>query len=111
MGTANRDTYAPAFFDQFTDNIFSEKSRAAITRLKRDLGQETDVSFIRIDLGDLASVRKAAAEILEEAQRIDALMCNGAIAQVPTQKLTVDGFESQLGVNHFGHFLLCGLLF
>ena len=88
-----------------------EKSDAAIARLKRDLGQGADVSFIRIDLGDLASVREAAAEILEKVPRIDALICNGAIAQVPTRKLTVDGFESQLGVNHFGHFLLCGLLF
>jgi len=30
---------------------------------------------------------------------------------VPTQKLTVDGFESQLATNHFGHFVLCGMLF
>jgi NAD(P)-dependent dehydrogenase (short-subunit alcohol dehydrogenase family) len=30
---------------------------------------------------------------------------------VPTQKLTVDGFESQLGTNHYGHFVLCGMLF
>ncbi|OUC08267.1 oxidoreductase, partial [Litorilinea aerophila] len=43
--------------------------------------------------------------------RIDALICNAAIAQVPELRFTVDGFESQLGVNHFGHFLLCGLLF
>lgn len=88
-----------------------EKSNAAIARLKQDLGQEANVSFIHIDLGDLASVRNAAAEILEKVSQINALICNGAIAQVPTQKMTVDGFESQLGVNHFGHFLLCGLLF
>lgn len=30
---------------------------------------------------------------------------------MPKQKLTVDGFESQLGTNHYGHFLLCGKLF
>ncbi|MEO1422563.1 MAG: SDR family NAD(P)-dependent oxidoreductase, partial [Pseudomonadota bacterium] len=59
----------------------------------------------------LASVRGAAAEILKTVPRIDALICNAAIAQVPTQKLTVDGFESMLGTNHYGHFLLCGLLF
>ena len=38
-------------------------------------------------------------------------ICNAAIAQVPSQKLTVDGFESMLGTNHYGHFLLSGLLF
>ena len=92
-------------------NRSPEKSDAAIARLKQELGEDADVRFIRIDLGDLASVRRAAAEILETVPRIDALICNGAIAQVPTQKLTADGFESQFGVNHLGHFLLCGLIF
>jgi len=49
--------------------------------------------------------------VLAQLPRIDALICNAAIAQVAKQEFTVDGFESQLGVNHFGHFLLCGLLF
>lgn len=88
-----------------------EKSSEAIAALKQELGGNADVSFIRMDLAELASVRKAAEEILEKVTRIDALMCNGAIAQVPSQKITVDGFESQLGVNHYGHFLLQGLLF
>lgn len=48
---------------------------------------------------------------METVPTIDALICNAAIAQVPTQQFTVDGFESQLGTNHYGHFLLCGLLF
>ncbi|MGC6529924.1 MAG: oxidoreductase, partial [Candidatus Puniceispirillaceae bacterium] len=39
------------------------------------------------------------------------LICNAAIAQVPKQTLTIDGFESQLGTNHYGHFLLSGLFF
>ncbi len=56
-------------------------------------------------------MREAAAKILETVPHIDALICNAAIAQVAKQEITVDGFESQLGVNHFGHFLLCGLLF
>ena len=49
--------------------------------------------------------------MLATVPRIDALICNAAIAQVPTRKLTVDGFESQLGTNHYGHFVLCGMLF
>ncbi|GAB5536827.1 MAG: SDR family oxidoreductase [Rubricoccaceae bacterium] len=88
-----------------------EKSAAAIANLKREFGQDADVSFIRMDLAVLDSVREAAAEVLATIPRIDALVCNAAIAQVPTQEITVDGFESQLGVNHYGHFLLCGLLF
>lgn len=64
-----------------------------------------------MDLADLSSVREAGGEVLKTVPQIDALMCNAAIAQVPTQEFTVDGFESQLGTNHYGHFVLCGMLF
>ncbi|MCF7352922.1 SDR family oxidoreductase [Vibrio sp. CK2-1] len=88
-----------------------EKSNHAIERLKQLLGQQIDVSFVQVDLAEMASVRKAANEILQTVPRIEALICNGAIAQVANQQLTVDGYESQFGVNHLGHFLLCGMLF
>ncbi len=88
-----------------------EKSTAAINDLKAEFGAESDICFIRLDLSELASVRDAAAEVLKTVPKIDALICNAAIAQVPEQRLTVDGFESQLGTNHYGHFLLCGMLF
>ena len=88
-----------------------DKSATAIADLKAEFGQDADVSFIRMDLAVLDSVREAAAEVLATVPCIDALVCNAAIAQVPTQQITTDGFESQLGVNHYGHFLLCGLLF
>lgn len=92
-------------------NRNADKSNAAITTLKQEFGSDADVSFVRMDLAVLDSVRKAAAEVLEKVPHTDALICNAAIAQVAQQEITVDGFESQLGVNHFGHFLLCGLLF
>ena len=88
-----------------------QKSAAALADLKREFGEGADVRFVRMDLAVLDSVREAASEVLATVPRIDALVCNAAIAQVPTQQITVDGFESQLGVNHYGHFLLCGLLF
>ncbi len=59
-----------------------KKSADAIAGLKQELGNNADVSFIHMDLAVLASVRKAAAEVLEKVPRIDALICNGAIAQV-----------------------------
>lgn len=88
-----------------------QKSTEAVAALKKELGDKADVSFIQMDLAVQASVKKAAEEVLEKVPRIDALMCNGAIAQLPNQQITVDGFERQLGVNHYGHFLLQGMLF
>ena len=92
-------------------NRSAERSEAAVEKLRQEFGGEAQVSFVRMDLASLESVRSAAAEVLETVPRIDALICNAAIAQVPTQKLTVDGHESMLGTNHYGHFLLSGLLF
>ena len=92
-------------------NRSAEKSAQAVKVLNEEFGSDADVCFVRMDLAELASVREAAMEVLETVPRIDALICNAAIAQVPSQKLTVDGFESQLGTNHYGHFLLCGMLF
>lgn len=92
-------------------NRSAEKSEAAIADLRQEFDAKADVSFVRTDLSVLDSVREAAEEVLKTVPRIDALINNAAIAQVPTRKLTVDGFESQLGTNHYGHFLLNGLLF
>lgn len=88
-----------------------EKSEKTISTLKELLGDNVDLLSIQMDLSEQTSVKTAAAKVLEKVSRIDALICNAAIAQVPTRKLTVDGFESQLGVNHYGHFTLQGLLF
>ncbi len=88
-----------------------KKAEETITKLKETLGDAIDVLNIQMDLAEQASVKSAAQEILDTVSRIDVLIRNAAIAQVPTQKLTVDGFESQLGVNHYGHFTLQGLLF
>ena len=92
-------------------NRSAEKSEAAIADLKQEFGAKAEVSFVRMDLSVLDSVREAAEEVLKTVPRIEALINNAAIAQVPTRKLTVNGFESQLGTNHYGHFLLNGLLF
>ncbi|MEP3344716.1 MAG: SDR family oxidoreductase [Hyphomicrobiales bacterium] len=92
-------------------NRSADRSEAAISGLKQEFGTDAKVSFIRMDLSVLESVHQAAEEVLKTVPRIDALINNAAIAQVPTRKLTLDGFESQLGTNHYGHFLLNGLLF
>lgn len=92
-------------------NRSEKKSQDAMAKLKGEFGTKADISFVRTDLASLASVREAADEVLRTVPQINALLCNAAIAQVPQQVLTEDGFESMLGTNHYGHFLLCGLLF
>ena len=92
-------------------NRNAKKSEDLIATFKKEIGNDIEVSSIVMDLGEQASVKKAAAEVLEKVNRIDALMCNAAIAQVPTRKITVDGWESQMGVNYFGHFTLQTLLY
>jgi NAD(P)-dependent dehydrogenase (short-subunit alcohol dehydrogenase family) len=57
---------------------------------------------------DLDSVRKFAAS--QSTKPIDVLLNNAGIMAVPFEK-TKDGFESQMGTNHLGHFLLTELLF
>lgn len=92
-------------------NRNSEKTEETLFTLKKDLGGNIEASFVKLDLGELSSVKEAAEEVLKTVPRIDALICNAAIAQVPRQIITSDGFESQLGVNHYGNFLLQALLF
>ncbi len=68
-------------------------------------GMPGDVTVRALDLADLSSVRRFA----EDTARVDVLINNAGIMAVPYTK-TVDGFESQIGTNHLGHFALTNLL-
>ena len=68
-----------------------------------------DVEIRALDLADLASVRRFAAEWLGSGERLD-LLVNNAGTMALARRLTVDGFEVQVGVNHLGHMALTGLL-
>jgi NAD(P)-dependent dehydrogenase (short-subunit alcohol dehydrogenase family) len=65
------------------------------------------VSVRALDLADLASVREFASSL--PFDRVD-LLVNNAGVMAPPRRLTPDGFESQFGTNHLGHFALTGLL-
>tara|TARA_R110002073_G_scaffold107095_3_gene241533 strand:+ start:54 stop:998 length:945 start_codon:yes stop_codon:yes gene_type:complete len=88
-----------------------KKAEDTIKNLKQELGNHIDVLAIKMDLAAQASVKKAAEEVVKTIPKIDALICNAAIAQVPKQTLTVDGWESQMGTNYYGNFILQALLF
>ncbi len=84
----------------------AERGVAAVDRLLREV-PDADVEFRALDLGDLASVRQFAAAY--DSARLDLLINNAGVMALPYRR-TADGFETQFGVNHLGHFALTGLL-
>ena len=75
----------------------------------RSLVPEAECRFRALDLGSLESVEAFARNLAEEESRVD-LLCNNAGVMMPPYGLTADGFETQFGTNHLGHFALTGRL-
>jgi NAD(P)-dependent dehydrogenase (short-subunit alcohol dehydrogenase family) len=95
---------------------------AAVTMAVRDEGRgEAAAGQVRagacapvevapLDLADLASVRRFAAQWSgSHPEGLDLLVNNAGVMAIPRRE-TADGFEMQLGTNHLGHFALTGLL-
>ena len=78
----------------------------ALARLKSEV-PAADAGLGRLDLADLSSVRAFAAGYAPDG--LDLLVNNAGVMAVPLRH-TPDGFESQFGTNHLGHFALTGLL-
>jgi NAD(P)-dependent dehydrogenase (short-subunit alcohol dehydrogenase family) len=84
------------------------KAEAAASEVTRRTWND-DVHVVALDLADLASVRKAADDILSGWGRLDVLV-NNAGGTWSEHLLTAQGFEYTFGVNHLGHFYLTNLL-
>lgn len=63
------------------------------------------VQFIELDLASLASVRRCADELNGSDESFDLVIANAGVMACPFRR-TVDGFETQLGTNYLGHFVL-----
>jgi retinol dehydrogenase-12 len=69
-----------------------------------------EVEVMLLDLADFSSVRKFASEFKTKYERLDALVNNSGVMALPSRETTKDGNETQMQVNHLGHFLLTSLL-
>jgi NAD(P)-dependent dehydrogenase (short-subunit alcohol dehydrogenase family) len=92
--------------------ILACRDRAKAESARKDVWARTPsakVELVDLDLSSFASVRACAQQVLARFPRIDVLINNAGVFP-PNLRLTADGFEQQIGVNHLGHFLLTNLL-
>jgi len=80
-----------------------QKGQTAVAAIVAATGNEA-VTFLPLDLGDLASVRECARQFLARGEPLHVLINNGGVAGA--RGITADGFELAFGVNHLGHFAL-----
>lgn len=85
----------------------AEGERAAAEMKAR--GARGPIEVMSLDLADLASVRAFAAAFLAKHDALHGLVNNAGVMNTP-KGTTKDGFETQIGTNHLGHFLLTELL-
>jgi NAD(P)-dependent dehydrogenase (short-subunit alcohol dehydrogenase family) len=85
----------------------ADKTTPVIDEIKRETGNDK-VEFVALDLGDLASVRRCAEELLARNTPIHGLINNAGLAG--SRGTTKDGFEVTFGTNHLGHYLFTRLL-
>ena len=80
------------------------KARKVASEINEQLGAKR-VHAQALDLGSLASVKTFTDAFLQNHQVLHILINNAAVMACPHEK-TADGFESQFGINHLGHFAL-----
>lgn len=86
-----------------------EKGQNALAKIKSEFPQ-ANLTLTLLDLADVVSIEACAATVHRLQFKIDILINNAGIMAVP-YALTKAGYESQIGVNHLGHFRLTALLF
>merc|ERR1712013_904816 len=84
------------------------KRGAKVVMLCRNMEKGEEVVH-KLDLSSLASVRECAEQLGNSLEKIDILINNAGIMACPEMR-TQEGFEMQIGTNHFGHFLLTNLV-
>jgi NAD(P)-dependent dehydrogenase (short-subunit alcohol dehydrogenase family) len=85
------------------------RAQSAVEEIRAETGDSTDIEIVNLDLASLDSVRSAADVVRSRQTRLDLLVNNAGLMAID-QSRTEDGFETQFGVNHLGHFALTAQL-
>jgi retinol dehydrogenase-12 len=89
----------------------SDKANAAIAWIKETHpSSQGTARFLKLDLGDLTTIKRTAQEFLSQENRLDVLFNNAGVMIPPKGSKTTQGYELQLGTNCVGPFLLTKLL-
>jgi NAD(P)-dependent dehydrogenase (short-subunit alcohol dehydrogenase family) len=82
-----------------------KKAEAATAQVRKDAAANGgSLELIELDLGSLKSVRAAADKLIAKGEPLDIIIANAGVMATPFGK-TADGFETQFGTNHLGHFV------
>jgi NAD(P)-dependent dehydrogenase (short-subunit alcohol dehydrogenase family) len=80
------------------------KAQTATAPVRKDAADGATFELIELDLASLKSVRKCADALLQRGQGFDVIIANAGVMATPFGH-TADGFETQFGTNHLGHFV------
>jgi len=81
------------------------KARAATEVVRAQAANGGGLELIQLDLASLKSVRACADALVKDGRPFDVVICNAGVMATP-KGTTADGFETQFGTNHLGHFVL-----
>jgi NAD(P)-dependent dehydrogenase (short-subunit alcohol dehydrogenase family) len=82
------------------------KAKAATEQVRNDAASNGgSFELVELDLGNLKSVRACADRLLAKGEQFDVVIANAGVMATPFGR-TADGFETQFGTNHLGHFVL-----
>jgi NAD(P)-dependent dehydrogenase (short-subunit alcohol dehydrogenase family) len=82
------------------------KAEASTAQVRKDAtAQGGSFELVTLDLASLESVRACATELIAKGEPFDLVIANAGVMATPLGH-TVDGFETQFGTNHLGHFVL-----
>jgi NAD(P)-dependent dehydrogenase (short-subunit alcohol dehydrogenase family) len=82
-----------------------DKAKQATEIVRKDAKNGGSIELVALDLASLKSVRACADALVKAGKPFDVVICNAGVMACPKGK-TSDGFETQFGTNHLGHFVL-----